>query len=161
VTRLAGRARISMRVNRELRELDVAASVTLADALRDRLSLTGTKIGCDVGECGACTVLIDGVPTLSCLFLAVEADGREITTIESVADSRVAALQRAFVRDAALQCGFCTPGMILAASRLAVDADDEEIRNALAGNICRCTGYTKIVAAVRRGLRVASHAKKS
>ncbi len=157
---LRSQIRVSMKVNGEACELDVPASTTLADSLRAQLSLTGTKVGCDVGECGACTVLADGVPTLGCLVLTVEMDGHEITTIEGVADSRLSGLQRAFVEEAGLQCGFCTPGMILAASRLAADAGDREIRDALAGNICRCTGYTKIVAAIRRGLRDTSHAKR-
>jgi aerobic-type carbon monoxide dehydrogenase small subunit (CoxS/CutS family) len=112
--------------------------------------LTGTKVGCDGGECGACTVLVDDKPLLACLVLAAELDGRDVKTIENDDDPRIASLQRAFVSEAGLQCGFCTPGMIMAAYPLANDADESEIRATLVGNICRCTGYTKIVRAVKR-----------
>ncbi len=128
----------------------VAAATTLVDLLRDRLALTGTKVGCGVGECGACTVLLDDVPVLACLVLAVEVDGRRITTIEDGRDARMERLRAAFIEEGALQCGFCTPGMIVAARALAADADDTAIRAGLAGNLCRCTGYAAIVRAVRR-----------
>ena len=143
---------VSLTVNGTPQELRVPASTTLVELLRSHLQLTGTKVACDGGECGACTVLVDGRPVLSCLILAVELDGCDVTTIESVSDQRILGLQRAFVREAALQCGFCTPGIIMAASRLEPDADAAEIRAALVGNICRCTGYSKIVRAVQRAL---------
>lgn len=139
---------ITVDVNGRAHALRVDARDTLGDLLRDRLGLIGTKIGCGVGECGACTVLLDGAPVVSCLVLAVETDGRRITTIEDERDPRLAALRAAFVAEAALQCGFCTPGMILAARALPEDADEETVRAGLAGNLCRCTGYTAIVRAV-------------
>jgi carbon-monoxide dehydrogenase small subunit len=139
---------ISVTINGTKHELAVAAHTTLVDLLRTHLGLTGTKVGCDGGECGACTVLVDGEPVVSCLVLAAELDGREVTTIENDRDERIGALQRSFVDNAALQCGYCTPGMIVASSRLAADSSREKIRAELAGNLCRCTGYTKIVDAV-------------
>jgi len=145
--------RIAVTVNGQLVHMDVPAATTLVDLLRSDLGLTGTKVGCGVGECGACTVLLDGLPVLSCLVLAAEVDGRRVSTIEDQRNARVRRLQEAFVAAAGLQCGFCTPGMILAASRLPPDADDAEIRAGLVGNICRCTGYAKIVTAVRRAGR--------
>lgn len=141
---------ITVEVNGSAHALRVEACDTLADLLRDRLGLTGTKIGCGVGECGACTVLLDDVPVVSCLVLAVETDGRRVTTIEDERDPRLEALRRAFVAEAALQCGFCTPGMILAARALPEDAADDAVRAGLAGNVCRCTGYTAILRAVAR-----------
>ena len=146
---------IAVTVNGRTHRLTVAAHATLASLLRDDLGLTGTKIGCDVGECGACTVLLDGAPVLACLVLAVEADGRRLTTIEDERDPRLEDLRRAFVAEAALQCGFCTPGMILAARALPPDADDAAVRAGLAGNICRCTGYAAILRAVARASRAA------
>jgi len=143
---------VSLTINGTAQELQVSASTTLVELLRSHLHLTGTKVACDGGECGACTVLIDGRPVLSCLILAVELNGCEVTTIESASDERVRRLQNAFVREAALQCGYCTPGIIMAASRLKSDADATEIREALVGNICRCTGYFKIVRAVQGAL---------
>ena len=143
---------ISVTVNGKRERLEVPARWRLVDLLRASLALTGTKVGCDVGECGACTVLMNGVPTLACLVLAAEADGRAVTTIENTEDTRLRALRSAFVEEAGLQCGFCTPGMILAASRLERGAGDIAIREALVGNLCRCTGYAKIVAAVKRAL---------
>lgn len=144
---------ITVDVNGRAHAVRVDARDTLADLLRDRLGLTGTKIGCGVGECGACTVLLDGAPVVSCLVLAVETDGRRVTTIEDARDPRLEALRQAFVAEAALQCGFCTPGMILAARALPADADDAAVRAGLAGNLCRCTGYTAIVRAVRAATR--------
>ena len=144
---------LTLTVNGRALDVEVPSATTLVDLLRVHLTLTGTKVGCGVGECGACTVLVDGAPVLSCLVLAAELDGREITTIEDQSDARIRELQESFVSTAALQCGFCTPGMILAASRLPPDADDKTIRAGLVGNLCRCTGYTRIVAAVRRAGR--------
>lgn len=124
----------------------------LLDLLREDLNLTGTKRGCDLGTCGCCTVLLDGRPTLSCLTLAHEATGREITTIEGVAPgTELSAVQRAFVDHGATQCGFCTPGFVLTATALLRDhphPSREEVVRAIAGNLCRCTGYTKIIEAV-------------
>ena len=145
--------RVVVSVNGTRRELEVPAATTLVDLLRVNLGLTGTKVGCDVGECGACTVLVDDEPMLACLMLAAEADGCTVTTIEAHDDERISRLQHAFVEDAGLQCGFCTPGMILAASRLRGQSDPDAIRAALAGNICRCTGYAKIVGAVEKAGR--------
>src|SRR5215212_7487473 len=127
---------------------------TLLRALRDDLGRTGTKEGCDDSECGACMVLVDGVPVNSCSYLALQANGRAITTVEGLAgpDGELHPLQRAFIEGGGIQCGFCTPGMLIsAAALLAVEPDpsDDEIRDGLAGNLCRCTGYQPIIAAVR------------
>ena len=140
--------RIALTVNRQRQTVDVRPTTTLLELLRTELGLTGTKDGCGVGECGACTVLVDDQPTLSCLVLAAESDGRRVVTIETENDPRVGRLRQAFINGGALQCGYCTPGMIMAASRLPNDADRATIRAALAGNLCRCTGYAKIVRAV-------------
>jgi len=128
---------------------------TLLRVLRDDLGRTGTKEGCDDSECGACMVLVDGRPVNACSYLALQAAGRSVTTVEGLAgpDGELHPLQRAFVEGGGIQCGFCTPGMLISASALlAADPDpsDETIRDALAGNLCRCTGYQPIVAAVRR-----------
>lgn len=145
--------RIAVTVNGRVVDRVVPAATTLVDLLRSHLGLTGTKFGCGVGDCGSCTVLVDDEPALSCLVLAAELDGRTVTTIEDEQDERIRRLQQAFVATAGLQCGFCTPGMILAASRLPPDADADAIRSGLVGNLCRCTGYSKIVTAVRRAGR--------
>ena len=140
-------------VNGRLREVAVDDATLLVEFLRDDLGLTGTKRGCDGGECGACTVLVDGAPRLACLTLAVRCAGARIETIESLAaGGRMSALQAAFHEKLGTQCGFCTPGMVMAAEALlrrerAPDA--AQIREALAGNLCRCTGYTKIIEAVQ------------
>ncbi|MHB8874840.1 MAG: (2Fe-2S)-binding protein, partial [Myxococcaceae bacterium] len=143
---------IALRVNGDLHELAVEPRTTLLEALRYQLSLTGTKQGCDKGDCGACTVLLDGTPELSCLKLAVECQGREVTTIEGLAQgSHMHPVQDAFDLAGALQCGFCQPGMMLsAASLLETNARPTrlQIREALSGNLCRCTGYKQIVDAV-------------
>lgn len=139
-------------VNGRPREIAVSPRETLLEVLRIHLGLTGTKAGCGEGECGTCTVLLDGLPVNSCLTLAIEADGREVTTIEGLADGAdLHPLQEAFVEHGAIQCGFCSPGMILTSKAL-LDANPsptkDEIRSALSGNLCRCTGYQKIVDAV-------------
>ena len=144
---------IRFTVNGQSEHATVPATMTLLDLLRDRLALTGTKEGCGIGECGACTVLLDGNPITSCLMLAVEADGRNIETIEGEAiGGELSVLQQAFIDEGATQCGFCTPGMIMSARGLlnrTPNPSDEEIIEAIAGNLCRCTGYEAIVAAVR------------
>lgn len=133
--------------------LDVPSNMTLLQMLRERLALTGTKNGCEAGECGACTVLLDGEPVNSCMVLAIETDGRAVTTIEGLApDGQLTPLQEAFVAHNAVQCGFCTPGMLISAHALLErnsDPTDEEIKEALVGNLCRCTGYLRIIEAVR------------
>jgi len=144
---------IDVVVNGHLERVTVAASMTLLELLRDVLHLTGTKEGCGIGECGACTVLLDGQPVTSCLVLAVEADGHEVRTIEGEAtDGELSELQRAFIDAGAVQCGFCTPGMIMSARALLERnpaPSDEDIVEAMAGNLCRCTGYEAILHAVR------------
>lgn len=145
-------------INGEARELTVDCHRSLLDTLRLEAGLTGTKKGCDVGECGSCTVIMNGRPVNACLVLAVEADGAQIGTIEGVQRSfdELHPLQEAFMECGAAQCGFCTPGIIVAAKALLDENPTptiDEIRFALAGNICRCTGYTKIVEAVDRAAR--------
>ena len=141
-------------VNGEDYQLEVAADRTLLQLLRADLGLTGTKEGCDDSECGACMVLVDGRPVNSCCYLALQAAGRQLVTVEGLADGpELGALQRAFLEEGGVQCGFCTPGMLISATALLQanpDPDEDEIRQALGGNLCRCTGYRKIVAAVRR-----------
>jgi carbon-monoxide dehydrogenase small subunit len=143
---------LSMRVNGELFELLLPVHRTLLEALREDLGLTGTKHGCELGECGTCTVLVDGEPQLSCLLLPIQLEGREVTTVEGLSDGAdLHPLQRAFAELGAAQCGYCTPGMLLAASALLRRTSRpvrDEIREALAGNLCRCTGYAKIIEAV-------------
>jgi carbon-monoxide dehydrogenase small subunit len=145
--------RIRVRVNGREREFAVGTHETLLQALKERLFLTGAKEGCGVGECGACTVLVDGRATNSCLMLAVEADGRALETIEGEAreDGKLSALQQSFIDHAALQCGFCTPGMVLSARALLrrnPRPTREEIVEAIAGNLCRCTGYEPVIEAI-------------
>ena len=143
---------ISMTVNGDQHELLVDPGWTLLETLRDNLRLTGTKEGCSNGNCGACTVMIDGRTANSCLVLAAEMDGTEITTVEGIAKhGKLNPVQEAFIKDGALQCGFCTPGFIISATALLqrnANPTEEEIRTRLAGNLCRCTGYDKIVMAV-------------
>jgi aerobic carbon-monoxide dehydrogenase small subunit len=145
--------RAVLRVNGERRSLDLEARTLLVQALRDGLGLTGTHIGCDTSQCGACTVLLDGRAVKSCTILALQAAGSEVTTIEGLAsDGALHPIQQAFVDEHGLQCGFCTPGMILTSLDLLSrddDPDDEAIRRALRGNLCRCTGYETIVRSVR------------
>ncbi len=126
----------------------------LINVLRDKLGLTGAKYGCGIGECGACTVLLDGEPVLACLTLAMEVEGREVTTIEGLAkDTELDAIQKAFLEEAAVQCGFCTPGFILTAKALLKEnpsPTEEEIKEYLRGNLCRCTGYVNIIKAIKK-----------
>ena len=141
-------------VNGVEHELSTEPRKTLLAVLRDQLQLTGTKEGCSTGDCGACTVLLDGQPVTSCLVLGVEADGREITTVEGVSENgKLHPLQKAMVGLGGVQCGFCTPGIVVSAFALLngnTKPTEREIRQALAGNLCRCTGYTKIVDAVQK-----------
>ena len=143
---------ISLEINGEQVELEVPARRLLVHFIRDDLGLTGTHVGCDTGNCGACTVQLDGEPVKSCMLLAVQADGSRIATVEGLApDGDLTALQRAFNEHHALQCGYCTPGMLMSASALLArnpHPTEEEVRYALQGNICRCTGYVNIVEAV-------------
>jgi carbon-monoxide dehydrogenase small subunit len=145
---------ITVTVNGAERSAEVEPRLLLAHFLRETLGLTGTHIGCDTSSCGACTVLLDGVPVKSCTMLAVQAAGHEVTTVEGLArPDGLHPIQQAFHEEHGLQCGFCTPGMMLSAVALLAerpDPSEQEIRWALAGNICRCTGYQNIVKAVRR-----------
>lgn len=146
------RQKIELNINGELHEVIVEPWRTLLEVLRDNLGLTGTKRGCDMGTCGACTVLIGGEPILSCLTLAIECHGKKILTIEGLAkEGNLHPLQNAFIKHGAIQCGFCTPGMILSAKAL-LDKNsrpsEEEIKESISGNICRCTGYQRIVEAI-------------
>jgi aerobic-type carbon monoxide dehydrogenase small subunit (CoxS/CutS family) len=145
--------RIAIDVNGATHELDVPPRLLLADLLRDRLDLTGTKIGCAMGACGACTVLVDGAPVRSCLMLAVQARGASVRTVEGLAGDRgeLHPLQRALHEHHGLQCGYCTPGMLMSLAPLLESGeplDPETVREAIAGNLCRCTGYETIVDAV-------------
>ena len=145
---------IKVKVNREEVECAVNNKMTLLEFLRDVLFLTGAKRGCDGGECGACTVILDGRAVNACLVLAVEADGSEVQTIEGLGGVNVLhPLQKSFVENGAIQCGFCTPGMILSAKALMdknPNPTDEEIKMALAGNLCRCGGYHKVMQSIRK-----------
>jgi carbon-monoxide dehydrogenase small subunit len=146
------KTQITLKVNGERRDLIVPAHKTLLEVLREDLNLTGTKHGCELGECGTCTVLVDSLPMLSCLALPVELQGREIKTVEGMAENgRLHPLQQAFAELGAAQCGYCTPGILLTAEALLAGntaPTRDEVREALAGNLCRCTGYTKILEAV-------------
>jgi len=145
---------VSLTVNEEQREADVPSAATLVELLREHLGLTGTKVGCGHGECGACTVLLDGEPVNSCLVFAAQCKGREVTTIEGLRrNGALDRIQNAFVEAGAVQCGFCTPGMIMSAAALLSSnpaPSRGEIEEAVSGNLCRCTGYVKIVDAVQR-----------
>ena len=149
--------RVSLTVNGELREADVWAGESLLTALRDRLGTPGSKNACEQGECGSCSVLLDGELVCACLVLAAQADGHEVVTVEGLADGgRLHRVQEAFVETGAVQCGFCTPGLVVAAADLlqrTPDPSDDEIREALSGNLCRCTGYAKILDAVHEAAR--------
>lgn len=149
--------RLEFTVNDRPARLDVDPGATLLYVLREQMQLTGTKEGCAEGECGACTVLVDGRPVDSCLYAAHAAEGREVTTIEGVGGEvgTMSRLQEAMVRAGGVQCGFCTPGFVMTVTALldeSTSPSDDEIKTALAGNICRCTGYTQIVNAVRVAL---------
>jgi carbon-monoxide dehydrogenase small subunit len=143
---------IEFRLNGVVRRASVPPGMSALAMLRDVLGLTGTKYGCGEGECGACTILVDGASLNACLLFAVDCDGREVTTIEGLAgDGRAERLQRAFAEHGAVQCGFCTPGMVIQASRILAAhprPDRATIQRALEGNLCRCTGYKKIIDAV-------------
>ncbi|HYY08348.1 MAG TPA: (2Fe-2S)-binding protein [Actinomycetota bacterium] len=143
----------TLTVNGTSYAVELDPHVSLLDAIRDVIGLTGSKEGCDDSECGACMMLLDGKPVNSCSYLALQAEGREVTTVEGLADGdRLAPLQRAFLEQGGVQCGFCTPGMLISATALLranPDPSDDEVRIALSGNLCRCTGYTGIVRAVR------------
>jgi carbon-monoxide dehydrogenase small subunit len=148
------RISIECKVNGQTWSGTVGPNLRLLDFLREELGLTGTKEGCGEGECGACTILLDGKAVDSCLMLAAEADGHELVTIEGLAQhGRLDPLQEAFIEEGAVQCGFCIPGMIMSAKALLLEnpePDEANIKRALAGNLCRCTGYTKIISAVRK-----------
>ena len=149
---------IKFKLNGEDVEELVQDNITMVDFLRQQMHMTGTKRGCEEGECGACTILLDGAAVASCLMLAVEAAGREVVTIEGVMkDGVLHPLQREFMDKWALQCGFCTPGMIMSALSLLHEnphPTEHEIRDAIAGNLCRCTGYTKIVEAIDSAAKI-------
>lgn len=144
---------IKMTVNSKAYEMTVEPNQTLVNVLREALGLTGTKVGCEMGDCGTCTVIMDGKAVNACLVLAVQADGREILTIEGLAQDEVLhPLQESFVMEGAIQCGFCTPGMIMSAQALLKenpDPDEAQIREGISGVLCRCTGYSKIVQAIK------------
>jgi carbon-monoxide dehydrogenase small subunit len=145
---------ISFVLNGEATEVEIDLHLTLSQLLRDHLELTGTKEGCGMGECGACTVLLDGKSVNSCIFPAMEVDGKSVITIEGLTDAqgKLHPIQRAFIDHGAIQCGFCTPGMVLSAKALLDEnpkPTDEEIRHGIAGNLCRCTGYLQIVQAIK------------
>jgi len=144
---------ITLTVNGSRERLDVPSNMTLLQMLRERLALTGTKNGCEAGECGACTVLVDGEPVNSCMMLAVEVDGCQVRTVEGLLQGdRLSPLQEAFVEHNAVQCGFCTPGMLISAHALLArnpHPTEAEIKEALVGNLCRCTGYVRIIEAVQ------------
>ncbi len=149
-----GRHNITLTVNSVRETVEVPSNLTLLKLLRECLGLTGTKDGCSAGECGACTVMLDGEPVNSCLVLAVEADGADIVTVEGLSrDQQFEPLQRAFIDSGSVQCGFCTPGMLITARALLnrnPHPSRHEIEEALRGNLCRCTGYTRIVRAVQK-----------
>ncbi len=156
---------IRLKVNGEPVEAAVSQNQTLVQFLREDLGLTGTKHGCGLGDCGACTVILDGKAVNSCLVLAVQANGCEVLTIEGLAENgKLHPIQQAFVDKGAIQCGFCTPGMILSAKALLEEKPNPtelEIRTALSGNLCRCTGYQKIVEAIDEAARVISGGEES
>ena len=150
--------RIQLTVNDELEQVDVPSNMTLLAMLREKLALTGTKNGCTAGECGACTVLVNGAPVNSCMILAVECNGAMITTVEGLPqDGKLDPIQDALIATGGVQCGFCIPGVLIS-SRALLDRNpnptEEEIRLALVGNLCRCTGYVRIIEAVKQAARI-------
>ncbi len=150
--------KISLTVNGNKVEAEIDQNTTLLSFIRDELGLMGTKEGCGTGDCGACTVLINGLATKSCIYLAVDAHGKEIVTIEGLSkDGMLHPVQQAFVDEGAVQCGFCIPGMILSAKALLdenPDPSEEEIKKGIAGNLCRCTGYVRIIKAIKKAAKV-------
>lgn len=148
--------KINLTVNDKEYEMEIDIRQSLSEVLRSKLHLTGVKQGCHVGECGACTVLIDGIPTTSCIYLAVWADGKKIKTIEGVGkNGKLSNVQKAFIDEGAVQCGFCTPGLVLTTTALVdsgKDYTDEEIKREISGHLCRCTGYNKIFKATKKAL---------
>jgi carbon-monoxide dehydrogenase small subunit len=157
--------KVSMSVNGKERSDDIEPRVLLVDFLRTNLALTGTHIGCDTSSCGACTVLLDGDPVKSCTLLAVQAEGREVKTVEGIArGGALAPIQVGFHEEHGLQCGFCTPGMMMVGSALLErnpDPTDEQIRWAISGNLCRCTGYMNIVKAIKHAAKLNQEAAKA
>ncbi len=149
--------KIEITINGRKRQFDVEPNKLLLNLVRDELYLTGTKYGCGIGECGACTVHLDGEAVLACMVLAVDADGRSVTTIEGVADGgKLDPVQEAYIEEGAIQCGFCTPGFIMSTKALLKenpDPSEKEIREYLKGNYCRCTGYVNIINAVQSAAR--------
>ncbi len=145
--------RIELSLNGEMRTIEVESSATLAHVLREAVGLTGTKIGCGEGICGACSVLVDGYPVSSCIYPALKAAGRRVTTVEGLAQTgKLHPLQQAFVEHGAVQCGYCTPGLLLVAAALLEENPSPtgtEIRRAISGNLCRCTGYAKVIRAIQ------------
>jgi carbon-monoxide dehydrogenase small subunit len=148
---------INLKINGEPYEVSIKPNMTLLDFLRDEIGLTGTKKGCDTGQCGACTVIFDGKPINSCLILAADANGKEILTVEGLnRNGKLHPLQEAFIQEGSVQCGYCTSGMLLSAKALLDEnpaPGEEEVKKAIAGNLCRCTGYVRIVKAVLAAAR--------
>jgi len=155
---MAARINISTSVNGRPFDIDVEPRLLLVHFLRENLGLTGTHVGCDTTNCGACTVMLDGRPVKSCTVLAVQANGKEVLTVEGLAeDGKLDPVQEGFLAEHGLQCGFCTPGMLMVATALLAknpDPSEEEIKNAISGNICRCTGYTTIIKSVLHAARL-------
>ena len=148
--------RITLTINEKKHSLELDIRETLLDVLRERLHYTGVKRGCSVGECGACTVLVDGVPIDSCIYMAVWADGKEVLTVEGVEkNGELSKVQKAYIEEGAVQCGFCTPGLVLTTTSLVNSGKkftDEEIKREISGHLCRCTGYQKIFNATKKSL---------
>ena len=148
--------KITLTINEKKHSLEVDIRETLLDVLRERLHYTGVKRGCSVGECGACTVLVDGVPIDSCIYMAVWADGKEVLTVEGVEkNGELSKVQKAYIEEGAVQCGFCTPGLVLTTTSLVNSGKkftDEEIKREISGHLCRCTGYQKIFNATKKSL---------